>query len=134
MDVDEAGFRQSMEQHRIASGAGEAFGPMGGEDVDVYRPLLAELQGAGKLSKDGVRYNPYEWLEVEGEVLALVRAGQAITTASEGDMVEVLLPETGFYIESGGQVSDQGTIVSAGEPRWEIAVKDMRKPAAGVIE
>jgi len=133
LEVDEAGFRQAMDRHRVASGAGEAFGPLGGEDVDVYRPLLQSLQAEGKLGKDGVAYNPYEWLEVEGPVLAIVCAGQAVQSAMPGDTVEVLLPETGFYIESGGQVSDAGTIVSAKEPRWEIEVKDMRKPAAGVI-
>ncbi|MFM8320135.1 MAG: alanine--tRNA ligase, partial [Chloroflexota bacterium] len=133
LEVDEQGFRQAMDKHRLASGAGEAFGPLGGEDVDVYRPLLAELQASGKLGKDGVKYNPYEWLHTEGELLALVRAGQPVTQAEVGDMVEVLLPETGFYIESGGQVSDTGLIASASEPAWEIQVKEMRKPAAGVI-
>ncbi len=133
LEVDETGFHHAMDQHRIASAGGDAFGPMGGEDVDVYRPMLEHLQTQGKLGKEGVRYNPYQWLETEGEVLGLVRAGQPVMEAAVGDMVEVLLPETGFYVESGGQVSDQGAIVSVGEPRWEIAVKDMRKPAAGVI-
>jgi alanyl-tRNA synthetase len=45
----------------------------------------------------------------------------------------VLLPETGFYVESGGQVSDTGIIVHAEGNPWEIRVLDMRKPAAGVI-
>ena len=35
MDVDEDGFRKSLAEHRLASGAGEAFGPLGGEDVDI---------------------------------------------------------------------------------------------------
>ncbi len=130
LDVDEAGFRAAMDKHRLASGAGEAFGPLGGEDVDVYRPLLQQLQQQGKLGPDGVRYNPYEWLTVEGEVLGLVRAGEAAPGAQPGDMVEVILPETGFYIESGGQVSDTGQITG---PGWSIQVKDMRKPAAGII-
>jgi alanyl-tRNA synthetase len=42
----------------------------------------------------------------------------------------VLLPATCFYVESGGQVSDTGTIEG---PGWEIRVDDTRKPAAGVI-
>ncbi|HEX9028226.1 MAG TPA: alanine--tRNA ligase, partial [Anaerolineales bacterium] len=133
LDVDEDGFRQAMDKHRLASGAGEAFGPLGGEDVEVYRPLRIRLEASGQLGPEGVRYNPYQWLEVEGPVLALVSQGQPIEQASPGDKLEVLLPETGFYVESGGQVSDTGTIVSVNEPRWEIRVTDMRKPAAGLV-
>jgi alanyl-tRNA synthetase len=133
MDVDEVGFREAMEQHRQVSGAGEAFGPLGGEDVDIFRALLSHLEAEGQLSLDGVAYNPYEWLEIEGPILALVSQGKPVENASLGDKVEVLLPETGFYVESGGQISDTGTIVSISEPSWEIRVEDMRKPAAGII-
>lgn len=133
LEVDEAGFRQSMEKHRLASGAGEAFGPLGGEDVNVYRAVLHDLQARQQLGLEGVRYNPYEWLEVEGPVLALISGGRPVQAAQTGEKIEVLLPETGFYVESGGQVSDNGLIVGTREPRWEIYVTDMRKPAAGVI-
>ncbi len=135
MDVDESGFREAMEAHRLVSGAGEAFGPQGGEDVDVYRALLARLQVEGKLGPQGVGYDPYSRLEVVGPLLAIVQAGEPVDQAGPGDQVEVLLPETCFYVESGGQVSDTGTIIalppSAGG--WEIRVDDTRKPAAGVI-
>jgi alanyl-tRNA synthetase len=133
LEVDEPGFQQAMEAHRLASGAGEAFGPLGGEDVDVYRGLLKELQAQGKLGPQGVEYDPYQWKEVEGLLLGMVRDGTVIEEAVEGDQVEVLLAGTGFYVEAGGQVSDTGTIVGVEEPRWEIQVTDMRKPAAGVI-
>jgi len=133
LDVDEPGFRQAMEEHRLASGAGEAFGPLGGEDVDIYRELMAGLEEQGKLQLQGVVYNPYEWLEVEGPLLAMVRDGKPVFAAQPGDRVELILPETGFYIESGGQVSDTGTIVAAAEPAWEMRVVDMRRPAAGII-
>jgi len=133
LEVDEAGFQHAMEEHRLASGAGQAFGSLGGEDVEVYRELLSELQDQGKLGSEGVYYDPYTQLEVEGEVLALVRDGQSVHSAQLGERVEVLLPETGFYVASGGQVADTGSIVSISEPGWEIEVVDMRKPAAGMI-
>ena len=129
-EVDEAGFRAAMEKHRLASGAGEAFGPLGGEDADFYRDLLADLQVEGKIGPEGVAYNPYEWLEVEAPVLAMAMNGETIIEANPGDHVAVFLPQTGFYVESGGQVSDTGIITGTG---WEIRVVDMRKPAAGVI-
>ena len=133
MDVDEIAFKDAMEKHRLASGAGDIFGPLGGEDVDIFRELLSGLQSQGKLGVDGVAYNPYEWLEVEGPVLAMLRDGKPVFKAHPGDQLEVLLPETGFYVESGGQVADTGTIVSTQEPGWEIRVTDMRKPATGII-
>jgi alanyl-tRNA synthetase len=132
LEVDEAGFRAAMDEHRIASGGG-AFGEMGGEDVDVYRDLFNLLQEDGKLGPEGVIYNPYDLLEVETPVLAIVKDGEPLPSAQAGDRVEVLLPETGFYLEAGGQVSDTGTIVSVSEPRWEIRVEDVRRPAAGLI-
>jgi len=133
IDVDEEGFRQAMEAHRIASGAGEAFGALGGEQVEVYRQLLHDLNQQGKLGAEGVRYDPYSRLEVEGPVLAILRDGQPVEKAGPGDHVEVLLADTCFYVESGGQVADTGSIVSVAEPRWEIRIEDTRKPAAGVI-
>jgi alanyl-tRNA synthetase len=132
LDVDEPGFRAAMEMHRLASGGG-AFGELGGEDINVYRQIALSLQESGKLGSDGVLYNPYELLEVEAPLLAMIKNGQSVLTADQGDKVEILLPETGFYIEAGGQVSDTGTIVSTTEPRWEIRIDDVRKPAAGVI-
>ncbi len=132
LDVDEAGFKQAMEEHKISSGAGEEMGPLGGEDVDVYRPVLETLQNRGLL-KDGVAYDPYNSLEVEGSVLALFKDGRSVQSVSPGDKVEVLLPSTCFYVESGGQVSDQGIIQSTSRPEWEIRVLEMRKPAAGMI-
>lgn len=129
--VDEAGFNQALEEHRLASGAGEAFGPLGGEDVDIYRSLGQQLTAEGKLDADGVGYNPYDRLQIEGEVLGIISAGNLVEQAQTGDAVEVVLPETCFYIESGGQVSDTGTIT--GSVGWEVRVREMRRPAAGIL-
>jgi alanyl-tRNA synthetase len=136
LEVDEMGFHQAMEKHRLASGAGEAFGALGGEDAEFYRDLLADLQAEGMLSDIGVEYNPYEWYQVEAQLLAMIGEGQTVVQAAVGDKIAVLLPKTGFYVESGGQVSDNGTIRShqdADQGGWEIRVDEMRKPAAGVI-
>jgi len=133
LDVDEAGFHQAMEAHRVASGKGKTFGPLVEDDVEAYRALAERLQAEGKLPPEGVRYDPYRTLEVEGEVLALLKDNQPVESATEGDVVAVVLPETCFYVEAGGQVSDTGTIVSVAEPRWEIRVTDTRKPAAGLV-
>ena len=133
MNVDEAGFHAAMEEHRVASGAGDAFGLLGGEDVDIYRNLLLTLRDQGKLDEDGVSYDPYNRIEVEGPLLGIIRDGQSVPSAYAGEAIEVVLPDTCFYVESGGQVSDTGIIVSSSEPDWEIRVDDTRRPAAGIV-
>ncbi|MCX8061070.1 MAG: alanine--tRNA ligase [Anaerolineales bacterium] len=131
--VDEIGFRQAMEEHRLASGAGEAFGELGGEDVDIYRQIFEQLTAQNKLPADGVKHDPYSQLSTTGEVLALVSEGKSILTAHPGQRVEVILPQTCFYLESGGQVSDTGWIYSLNGNEWQIEVEDVRKPAAGIL-
>ena len=137
LDVDVNGFDAARDAHSAASGGGKAMGRMGGEDAEFFAGILKELQRLGRLGEYGVEYDPYTSTRSEGEVLALIVNGEQASTAAFGDEVEVILPRTGFYIESGGQVSDLGTIRSlapdGGNPAWEIEITDMRKPSAGVI-
>ncbi len=132
LDVDQDGFRAAMEEHRLASGSGKAMGPLGGEDAEFYAGVLRDLQQAGQIGPEGVQHNPYEWLQAEGPVLALVIEGRRVESAGVGEQVEVLLPRTGFYLESGGQVADEG-LIRAADGSWEIEIEGVRKPAAGVI-
>ena len=132
LDVDEPGFNKAMDEHRLASGGGKAMGKMGGEDAEFYAGILKDLHRSGSIGSEGVEYNPYDWMQVEGTVLALASGGQLLKETSAGDRLEVLLPKTGFYVESGGQVSDTG-VITAKDGSWEIEVDDLRKPAPGAI-
>ena len=78
LDVDEAGFRAAMDEHRIASGGGKAMGALGGEDAEFYAGVFKALQADKKLGSEGVEYDPYESTSVEGEVLALVADGKSV--------------------------------------------------------
>ena len=145
LDVDEAGFNEAKEKHSIASGGGKAMGKLGGEDAEFFADILRSLHAQGKLSEHGVDYDPYTSPRVAGEVLTLISGGKSVQSVSFGDQVEVILPKTGFYIESGGQVNDTGFIRSTplrlppnsenlgGDGGWEIEVTDMRRPSAGII-
>ncbi|MCD4753750.1 MAG: alanine--tRNA ligase [Anaerolineaceae bacterium] len=130
--VDEEGFKEAMEEHKLASGAGKAFGPLGGEDADFYRGLFEKLVGEGKLTRDGVDYNPYPVYSKKVELLALIKDGEIASEVSADDLVEFVVPETGFYIESGGQVADTGCLIEVGK-NWEIEVREVRRPAAGLL-
>jgi alanyl-tRNA synthetase len=138
LEVDESGFRAAMDDHRLASGGGKAMGKLGGEDAEFYAGIFRELQRKGRLDSQGVVYDPYTSPRGQGELLALVVNGESVQSASFGDPVEVILPRTGFYVESGGQVSDEGIIrslasSSGGAPEWQIEVRELRRPSAGVI-
>ncbi len=142
LDVDEAGFIEAREEHSKASGGGKAMGKIGGEDAEFFADIFRSLQTQGKLNEHGVDYDPYTSPHVEGEMLALIVDGKTAQSASFGDQVEVILPKTGFYIESGGQVDDTGYIRSLSSPSgrgakaeggWEIEVTGVRRPSAGVI-
>jgi alanyl-tRNA synthetase len=70
-------------------------------------------------------------------VAAILREGGAVKSASEGDQIELVLPLTSFYVESGGQVSDSGFISAyppeGDEPVWEVEVQGVRQPVPGLI-
>jgi len=130
LDVDETGFKQAMKEHRDASGAGKTFGVLGGEEVELFREVVEELIEDGFLGRSGVLYDPYTRLSVKTPVLALFSHGEQVTCAFENDTVDVIFPETCFYVEAGGQIADQG-IFRAGDA--VIKITDVRRPAAGAI-
>ncbi len=84
------------------------------------------------MPEEGIHYDPYELPVVKTKILGIIKDGEIQEIAKKGEEVEVILAETGFYIESGGQVSDVGTIVSE-KGAGKLKVRDVRKPAAGVI-
>ncbi len=132
MDIDQYGYEEYMNKHKETSGAGIAMGDQGGDDVEGYQQVIDTLQTNGSLPDRGVLYDPYNQLEVSGEVLALIINGLSMRSAIPGDEIEVILPETCFYVESGGQVSDTGKIRSI-DGRWEIEIHEMHRPAPGLI-
>jgi len=138
LTVDEAGFHAAMEEQRARARAADMFEEIDEESLRVYRDLLEGLQKKGLLGPEGVLHDPYEATELETTVAAILRGGKSVQAARVGDKVEVVLSETCFYVESGGQVSDTGYIAAfpseeAEEPVWEIRVDDMRRPVPGLI-
>ncbi|MGK0720681.1 alanine--tRNA ligase [Leucobacter sp. W1478] len=90
-------------------------------DVTVYR----ELRGLGETVFTG-----YEELTHETRVLGIVVDGLPVPAAHEGQIAELVLAETSLWAESGGQDSDQGTVVGDG---FEAEVLDVQKPVPGLI-
>ncbi|HQP09312.1 MAG TPA: DHHA1 domain-containing protein, partial [Anaerolineaceae bacterium] len=106
------------------------FGALGGEEVELFREVVEELIEDGLLNRSGVLYDPYTRLSVKTPVLALFSHGERVTCALENNTVDVIFPETCFYVEAGGQIADQGTYRAGGAV---IKITDVRRPAAGAI-
>ena len=133
--VDEDGYQAALEQQRLQSGSDQQGLAA---DNSVYVTLLEELRTRGQLDDDGVRHLVYEDAEdADTTVIGLVKDGQAVNQAHAGDEVELILPETPFYVESGGQVSDTGEIEYFPEdmqkPVWSVQITSMRRPIPGLI-
>ncbi len=133
--VDEAGFLDALEKQRELARGAQQFALEVEEKLELYSELLDELKRTGALPASGVEHLCTEGTEAESNVVAIVRDGQVADAAGEGDEVELVLTSTSFYVESGGQVSDTGVIVSpkSEERAWEVAVSDVRQPVPGLI-
>ena len=126
--VDMAGYQKAEEEHARVSGGGKAMGEI--DRAEAYQHLLDDLKQNDRLLGDGVEYNPYTTHDTTATVIALLQDGNPVESANVGDQVEIVLSNTHFYVESGGQVSDTGTINGAG---WTVEVERMKQPVNGLI-
>jgi alanyl-tRNA synthetase len=137
LSVDEAGYQAALEEQRRRGRQAETFEAHDEEAVKRYQEVLLDLVAQGAVGEGGVAHDPYSTTEVETTVVALLRDGEAVKSAKEGEPVEVVVPATCFYVESGGQVSDTGFIAAyppgEDEPIWEIEVQKARRPLPGLI-
>jgi alanyl-tRNA synthetase len=132
----ESGFALDRDAaEKLIKGEG-ADGPINPEDAldPVYHLVKPEVSP--------VAFTGYEREDGDSEVQAIVRvrreAGPSgervtrdvVTTASEGDEVEVVVKVTPFYAESGGQVGDHGAITA---PGLRVAISDTQRPLTGIV-
>ncbi len=115
--VDTDGFDSAMAEQKAKaraswSGSGEAA------DASVWFDI-ADAHGT-------TDFLGYDTESAEGQILAIVQDGEQVDAASEGDSVQVVLNQTPFYAESGGQVGDTGTLIVDG---GVAQITDTRKVA-----
>jgi alanyl-tRNA synthetase len=119
--VDVDGFEAAMAEQKAKaraawSGSGEAA------DATIWFDL-AEEHGA-------TDFLGYDTETAEGQVLAIIKDGAQIAAAQAGDSVQLVLNQTPFYAESGGQVGDTGTVIFEG---GRARITDTRKTAGVFI-
>ncbi len=99
LTVDDAGFEQAMNVQREKARAAGNFGADYGTDLAI---------------EGDTAFLGYDVLENTGQVKALFRGAEAVTEAGVGEELTLVLDETAFYAESGGQAGDTGFLKADG--------------------
>ncbi|RVS30598.1 alanine--tRNA ligase [Escherichia coli] len=107
--VDEAGFEAAMEEQRRRAREASGFGA-------DYNAMI-RVDSASE-------FKGYDHLELNGKVTALFVDGKAVDAINAGQEAVVVLDQTPFYAESGGQVGDKGELKGT---NFSFAVEDTQK-------
>ena len=107
--VDEAGFEAAMEEQRRRAREASGFGA-------DYNAMI-RVDSASE-------FKGYDHLELNGKVTALFVDGKSVDAINAGQEAVVVLDQTPFYAESGGQVGDKGELKGA---NFSFAVEDTQK-------
>ncbi|HEX3932116.1 MAG TPA: alanine--tRNA ligase [Nocardioides sp.] len=124
LEVDEVGFRELMGQQRQRAKEDARAKKGSHANTAAYRSVA---DGLGR----AVEFTGYREVVSESSVRGIVRDGEVVASAREGDDVELVLDRTPFYAEGGGQLADQGVIELAGGARVEV--RDVQAPISGLI-
>jgi alanyl-tRNA synthetase len=124
--VDRAGFDTSMAEQRTRSRSGKK--------AELARHAeLTGLYGAIQARHGDTRFLGYETTTAEGRVISILRDGTEYDELTGHGEAEVVLDQTPFYGEGGGQVGDQGAIREPGGGSDLFTVADTQKPVGGLI-
>ena len=121
ISVDLAGFTHAMEQQKAEARA--SWAGSGEAATEAVWFAVKEKTGA-------TEFLGYETERAEGIVLSLVRDGKEVAEAALGDDVAIVVNQTPFYAESGGQMGDTGTFTGEG---FSVAVTDTQKKGDGLF-
>ena len=120
MTIDMEGFRAAEAKHKTDSGKGVSWGVMAAGPLDAIQQEHGET-----------KFLAYEGTSSEGLVVGLVVDGQSVDSIKHVDLpVDIILNQTPFYGESGGQVGDTGTIQSK---RGVVQILDTQKHAGLIV-
>ena len=118
--VDEKAFRELMAEQRHRAQA----------DAKAKKGAFADLSELRKLVDErGSIFTGYTELRTETKLRAILVDGVSVPAAKAGDKIEVVLDETPFYAEAGGQAADTGVITGNG---FVIDVQDVQQPVKGL--
>jgi alanyl-tRNA synthetase len=115
LSVDEDGFNEQMKIQRERARAARQETDYMGADDPTYKLINAN---------DVTEFKGYETLETRSRILNIIKDNQKVQSAYEGDQVLLVLDQTPFYAESGGQVGDRGVVES---DTAKVEIEDVSK-------
>jgi alanyl-tRNA synthetase len=122
MDIDMDGFNAEMKAQRERARAARAeTNYMGGADVDIFASLPQDIN---------TEFEGYTDTITNGKVLSIATAEGFAEEANEGEDISLIVDNTSFYAEMGGQVGDKGIIEG---DNFKVVVSDCRKTANGKL-
>jgi alanyl-tRNA synthetase len=121
LTVDRDAFDKLMTEQRTRAKADAKAKKGAIADLAVYSDLRAQGETV---------FTGYDALQTETKVLGILVDGQPVSSATTGQIAEVILAESSLYAESGGQAADQGSIVGDG---FDLEVLDVQRPVKGLI-
>ena len=122
LEVDEDGFRRLMKEQKDRAKADAKAKKSGHTDVSVYK-TIADKNGKSE-------FVGYVHQSSESKLTGIVVDGVGVTSAAEGEDVEIVLNRTPFYAEGGGQLADGGRITLSNGAIVEI--EDVQSPVSGL--
>ncbi len=123
LSVDEDGFRRLMKEQKDRARADAKVKKSGHTDLSVYR-AIADANGKSE-------FLGYTHQFSESKLIGIVVAGIGVSSATQGDEVELVLNRTPFYAEGGGQLADGGRITLSNGAI--VAIDDVQTPVPGVF-
>lgn len=124
VEVDEDGFRALMQEQKDRARADALAKKTGHVDASVYHEIEAKVGG-------GTQFLGYTDYSADGSVLAILKNGQPVPVAEAPADVDIVLDQTPFWAEQGGQQADHGTISVAGGGMLEV--DDVQMPVKGLF-
>ena len=119
LEVDLAGFEREMDAQKEQSRSSGSFS--GGMDMQIS---YSEL-GVGSSEFVG-----YDLTQQDSKIAAILLGGISVDHATQGQPIEVVISQSPFYAEGGGQLGDRGSISG---PNGVFTVEDTQSPVAGLI-
>jgi alanyl-tRNA synthetase len=120
LEIDEVGFNTAMTAQRQRARA--AWKGSGDERVaEIYGQLASDIS---------TRFSGYSSLTGTATIRALLVDGESREVANCGEAVEIIVDETPFYAESGGQVGDRGVLQVSG---GTVEITDTQRPALQLV-
>jgi alanyl-tRNA synthetase len=121
LELDEEGYRKEMQEQRNKARAAWA-----GSGEEKIKPVYKEIKSGLKKTV----FTGYESLEGTATITAIIKGDTSVKEVAEGDEAEIVLDQTVFYGESGGQVGDKGELLGEAS---KFAVSDTVKPVEALF-